>query len=127
MCYQITLYPMVHFSHNTETIVCYGILKMSHVTRKHHKGKMTRGGEESRKTIQMVAHGVGVGGGTANGPGVPEDPPQESESLLDSKGNHLTEETMYNAQVIILQPSGKEQSQQVMESLMSSVVLEGTL
>lgn len=75
----------------------------------------------------MVAHGVGVGGGTANGPGVPEDPPQESESLLDSKGNHLTEETMYNAQVIILQPSGKEQSQQVMESLMSSVVLEGTL
>lgn len=34
---------------------------------------------------------------------------------------------MYNAQVIILQPSGKEQSQQVMESLMSSVVLEGTL
>lgn len=75
----------------------------------------------------MVAHGVGVGGHSewtwcSRGP-----PPQESESLLDSKGNHLTEETMYNAQVIILQPSGKEQNQQVMESLMSSVVLEGTL
>lgn len=84
-------------------------------------------GEESRKTIQMVAHGVGVGGAQRMDLVFQRTPPQESESLLDSKGNHLTEETMYNAQVIILQPSGKEQSQQVMESLMSSVVLEGTL
>lgn len=74
----------------------------------------------------MVAHGVGVGG-HSEWTWCSRGPPQESESLLDSKGNHLTEETMYSAQVIILQPSGKEQSQQVMESLMSSVVLEGTL
>lgn len=126
MCYQITLYPMVHFSHNTETIVCYGILKMSHVTRKHHKGKMTRGGEQENNPDGGTWGGGGGGHSEwtwcSRGP-----PPQESESLLDSKGNHLTEETMYNAQVIILQPSGKEQNQQVMESLMSSVVLEGTL
>lgn len=125
MRYQITLYPMVHFSHNTETIVCYGILKMSHVTRKHHKGKMTRGGEQENNPDG----GTWGGGGGAQRMDLvfQRTPPQESESLLDSKGNHLTEETMYNAQVIILQPSGKEQSQQVMESLMSSVVLEGTL
>lgn len=72
MCYQITLYPMVHFSHNTETIVCYGILKMSHVTRKHHKGKMTRGGEQENNPDGGTWGGDG--GGTANGPGVPEDP-----------------------------------------------------
>lgn len=63
---------MVHFSHNTETIVCYGILKMSHVTRKHHKGKMTRGGEQENNPDGGTWGGDG--GGTANGPGVPEDP-----------------------------------------------------
>lgn len=78
MCYQITLYPMVHFSHNTETIVCYGILKMSHVTRKHHKGKMTRGGEQENNPDGGTWGGGG--GGTTNGPGVPGTPPGVWES-----------------------------------------------